>query len=58
MNAHMLAAPAIQRNLDTLREDGWRILEPDEGYLACGVEGKGRLPDVERIQAALAELLG
>lgn len=58
MNPHMLAAPPLLRNLDTLREDGWRVLEPDEGHTACGIEGKGRLPDVERILAAVAELLG
>ena len=57
MNPHMLAAPAVRRNLDALRADGWRIVEPDAGRLPCGVEGQGRLPEVERLQAAVRELL-
>ncbi|MEM7310164.1 MAG: flavoprotein [Planctomycetota bacterium] len=56
MNPHMLAAPPVQRSLGVLREDGWRVLDPEEGHLACGVEGRGRLPEVERIVAAVAEL--
>ncbi|MFN0244518.1 MAG: flavoprotein [Planctomycetota bacterium] len=58
MNPNMLAHPAVQRNLTTLREDGWRILEPDDGHMACGVEGKGRLPDPARIVKWVASELG
>lgn len=58
MNPHMLAAPPIARHLRTLREDGWRVLEPGAGHMACGVEGKGRLPEASEILAILAELLG
>ena len=57
MNPNMLAAPAVRRNLDALLGDGWRIVEPDAGRLACGVEGQGRLPEVERLQAAVRDLL-
>lgn len=57
MNPHMLASGPIARNLATLRADGWRIVAPAEGRLACGVEGKGRLADVEAIQRALRESL-
>ncbi len=58
MNAHMLASPPIVRNLETLRGDGWRVLEPGEGHLACGVEGRGRMSEPEDIRDFLAEALG
>jgi phosphopantothenoylcysteine synthetase/decarboxylase len=57
MNPEMLASPAVRRNLDRLVEDGWRVLEPDSGHMACGVTGKGRLPDPERIVAWLSDEL-
>ena len=49
MNIHMYENPILQENLRKLRRIGYEILEPDEGYLACGYEGKGRLPDPEAI---------
>jgi phosphopantothenoylcysteine decarboxylase / phosphopantothenate---cysteine ligase len=49
MNIHMYENPILQENLRKLRQVGYRILEPAEGYLACGYEGKGRLPDPESI---------
>ena len=58
MNPAMLAAPAVQRNLGRLREDGWRVLEPDEGAMACGDVGPGRLPEPAAILAALESMLG
>lgn len=58
MNPHMLAAPAVRRHLDTLVEDGWRIVDPDDGRLACGVEGPGRLAEVETLVAAVQGALG
>jgi len=58
MNPHMLSAPAIVRHLETLQSDGWRVLEPDDGHMACGVEGKGRLPEPDAIVAAVEELCG
>ncbi|MBL8860827.1 MAG: hypothetical protein JNK02_02350 [Planctomycetes bacterium] len=58
MNPAMLVAPAVQRNLGRLREDGWRVLEPDEGTLACGDVGPGRLPEPARIAEVLEALLG
>jgi len=57
MNPRMLAAPALRRHLDTLREDGWRIVEPREGHMACGDAGAGRLPEPEELVATVAELL-
>jgi phosphopantothenoylcysteine decarboxylase / phosphopantothenate---cysteine ligase len=49
MNIHMYENPILQKNLRKLRRIGYEILEPGEGYLACGYEGKGRLPDPEAI---------
>jgi phosphopantothenoylcysteine decarboxylase/phosphopantothenate--cysteine ligase len=49
MNIHMYENPILQENLRKLRRVGYEILEPDEGHLACGYEGKGRLPDPEVI---------
>lgn len=49
MNGKMLAHPATQANLKTLEERGNIIIEPDEGMLACGYEGKGKLSSVDVI---------
>jgi phosphopantothenoylcysteine decarboxylase/phosphopantothenate--cysteine ligase len=45
MNSQMYANKAVQRNLDTLRSDGYFIIEPGSGELACGTAGPGRLPE-------------
>ncbi len=49
MNTHMYENRAVQRNLDVLESDGFYILEPGAGELACGTVGPGRLPDPELI---------
>jgi phosphopantothenoylcysteine decarboxylase / phosphopantothenate---cysteine ligase len=49
MNSHMYENRAVQRNLDILESDGYTILEPGAGELACGTTGPGRLPDPELI---------
>jgi phosphopantothenoylcysteine decarboxylase/phosphopantothenate--cysteine ligase len=49
MNIHMYASKAVQRNLDSLRSDGYVVLEPGTGQLACGTSGPGRLPEPEEI---------
>ncbi|MFB6466585.1 bifunctional phosphopantothenoylcysteine decarboxylase/phosphopantothenate--cysteine ligase CoaBC [Cytobacillus sp. Hz8] len=49
MNVHMYAHPAVQKNLQTLANYGYRFIEPGEGYLACGYVGKGRLEEPETI---------
>ena len=54
MNPHMLAAPPVARNLEQLRRDGWTVIEPSAGRLACGDEGRGRLAEPEEIAAFLA----
>jgi phosphopantothenoylcysteine decarboxylase/phosphopantothenate--cysteine ligase len=55
MNVNMWQHPATQANLDLLRRRGHRIVEPDSGYLACGMTGPGRLADPEAIAQAIAE---
>jgi phosphopantothenoylcysteine decarboxylase/phosphopantothenate--cysteine ligase len=57
MNTHMLEHEAVRANLARLRERGVRIVDPGEGYLACGWIGKGRLADPTEIVAAAAALL-
>ena len=49
MDGEMFFSPAVKRNLEIAREDGFHILEPEEGYLASGMENKGRLPEPEQI---------
>ncbi|HEV2305374.1 MAG TPA: bifunctional phosphopantothenoylcysteine decarboxylase/phosphopantothenate--cysteine ligase CoaBC [Candidatus Acidoferrales bacterium] len=58
MNVNMWEHPATQKNLDTLRERGVGIVQPDEGYLACGLTGPGRLAGTEAISAAVCQALG
>ncbi len=54
MNVNMWQHAATQANLETLRRRGHRIVEPDSGYLACGMTGPGRLAQPEEIAAAIA----
>ena len=49
MNTKMLENPVTQDNLKKLRGYGWEIVEPAAGHLACGAEGKGRLPEPEEL---------
>lgn len=49
MNGKMLAHPATQANIHTLAERGYHFIEPDQGMLACGYEGKGKLASVDTI---------
>ena len=57
MNWRMWENPAVRRNVDTLRDARWEVIDPVEGDLACGDQGVGRLAPVtrilDRIQAAL-----
>src|SRR5712692_6088817 len=58
MNVNMWNHPATQSNLQILRQRGVKIVEPDAGYLACGMTGPGRLAENETIVAAVLEALG
>src|SRR5450432_1483947 len=53
MNVNMWQHPATQANLETLRRRGHHIVEPDSGYLACGMTGPGRLAGPELIAEAI-----
>ncbi|MGB8783385.1 MAG: bifunctional phosphopantothenoylcysteine decarboxylase/phosphopantothenate--cysteine ligase CoaBC [Terriglobales bacterium] len=58
MNVNMWNHLATQANLEILRQRGVRIVEPGQGYLACGMTGAGRLAENEAIVAAVIEALG
>jgi phosphopantothenoylcysteine decarboxylase/phosphopantothenate--cysteine ligase len=57
MNVRMWLHPATRRNVDRLRADGVRVLEPDEGAMACGEWGPGRLPEPDVIADAVERML-
>lgn len=57
MNGKMLAHPATETNLATLRARGHHFVEPSEGLLACGYEGRGKLAPVGEIVAAAESVL-
>ncbi len=58
MNVNMWNHPATHANLESLRKRGVRIVEPESGYLACGMTGPGRLAENKAIVAAVMEALG
>ena len=57
MNVHMYENPILQENIRKLKRVGYHFLEPAEGYLACGYEGKGRLPEPEQIVEGIRRLV-
>ncbi len=57
MNVRMWEHKATKRNVATLRGDGVTVLEPDEGPMACGEFGPGRLPEPQAILAAILTAL-
>ena len=57
MNVNMWDHPATRQNVDVLRSRGVHIVPPDEGYLACGMTGAGRLAGVEAIAQTVSEIL-
>ena len=58
MNVKMWEHAATQRNIDTLRDSGVTVMQPDEGAMACGEFGPGRLPEPERVWVEIADMLG
>jgi phosphopantothenoylcysteine decarboxylase / phosphopantothenate---cysteine ligase len=58
MNVNMWENAATQANVQTLRARGVRVVEPDSGYLACGMIGAGRLAANDTILSAVLEALG
>jgi phosphopantothenoylcysteine decarboxylase/phosphopantothenate--cysteine ligase len=57
MNVNMWDHPATQENLERLRSRGVHVVNPDEGYLACGMTGAGRLAGQDAIISAVREVL-
>ncbi len=57
MNVNMWQHAATQENVATLRARGVRIVQPSEGYLACGMIGSGRLAEQEEILSAVRDVL-
>ena len=57
MNCNMWENPVIQENLGKLKSIGYEILEPEEGFLACGYNGNGRLCAIDKIYDKTVEIL-
>lgn len=57
MNVNMYNNPIVQENINKLSRVGYKIIQPAEGSLACGWEGKGRLPDTEIIMQEIEKEL-
>lgn len=57
MNCNMWENPVIQENLSKLESLGYNICPPEEGFLACGYEGSGRLCSIEKIYEKTVEVL-
>jgi phosphopantothenoylcysteine decarboxylase/phosphopantothenate--cysteine ligase len=55
MNENMYLNPVVQDNIRKLRDRGYLFVEPERGWLACGVEGVGRLADPETIVKAILD---
>jgi phosphopantothenoylcysteine decarboxylase / phosphopantothenate---cysteine ligase len=58
MNVRMWNHPATQRNLKQLAADGMAIMPPDEGAMACGEFGPGRLPEPPDVASLICKMLG
>ena len=57
MNTGMWENPFVQENLNKLSTNGYHILNPETGFLACGTDGKGRMVEVEDIFEKTSEIL-
>jgi phosphopantothenoylcysteine decarboxylase/phosphopantothenate--cysteine ligase len=57
MNVHMWDNPITQENIARLKKHAYPIVQPDAGPLACGYEGKGRLPEIPTLIKALENAL-
>ncbi len=53
MNAAMWSKSVVARNIATLRQDGFQIVDPEEGWLSCRQRGMGRMASPDSIQAAI-----
>jgi len=57
MNAAMWDKPSVQRNIATLRSDGYHLIGPQEGWQSCRRVGMGRMAEPAEIQAAIERQL-
>jgi phosphopantothenoylcysteine decarboxylase/phosphopantothenate--cysteine ligase len=57
MNMSMWEKRSVQRNINTLRDDGYQILDPQQGWQSCRRVGMGRMAEPADIQAAIERLL-
>jgi phosphopantothenoylcysteine decarboxylase/phosphopantothenate--cysteine ligase len=57
MNSNMFKNPIVQDNIKKLQSYGYQVMDPESGMLACGAEGKGRLPAVDDIYNKIISLL-
>ena len=58
MDGEMYESPSVVKNLKTIQEFGYHILEPESGFLASDLDGKGRLPEIETILDTASEIIG
>lgn len=58
MDGEMYESPAVTSNLKKIHDFGYHILEPELGFLASGLTGKGRLPEFDAILAKVSEIVG
>ncbi|MBO0750350.1 MAG: bifunctional phosphopantothenoylcysteine decarboxylase/phosphopantothenate synthase, partial [Porphyrobacter sp.] len=58
MNVRMWEHEATQRNVEWLKKAGVRVMQPEEGEMACGEFGAGRLPEPELVWLEIADMLG
>lgn len=58
MDGEMYQSPGVSENLKKVQKQGYHILEPESGYLASGLEGKGRLPELDQILEKASEIIG
>ncbi len=58
MNVEMWEKPAVQRNIQQLEADGIQIIPPGEGWLSCGVTGKGRMAEPAELLKVIKQLVG
>ena len=60
MNSNMWNNPAVQRNVEKIKEMGFKLIGPEKGALACGVEGIGRMTEpidiLKQIEKMAAEI--
>jgi phosphopantothenoylcysteine decarboxylase/phosphopantothenate--cysteine ligase len=58
MDGEMYESPSVIENLKKVSNFGYHLLEPESGFLASGLEGKGRLPEIETILEKASEIIG